>query len=194
MQKEIERVPNDPRIKLQFAALLASVNSYQEALVQMEQALALSPNKQSTYIQVGGILWQAGNAEGALQAFEKAYELDPSFDTTAGYVAAGAYLAGNPERAEEVLTSHFGTLIVDNEVLRIALYETGRYEQLIEIEKLRVEKAGNSPESRFLLALLYANVGRIAEAEATVQAVIREYPEKASEGAQVLQQIRSVTQ
>ena len=194
MQKEIERVPNDPRIKLQFAALLASVNSYQEALVQMEQALALSPNKQSTYIQVGGILWQAGNAEGALQAFEKAYELDPSFDTTAGYVAAGAYLAGNPERAEEVLTSHFGTLIVDSEVLRIALYETGRYDQLIEIEKLRVEKAGNSPESRFLLALLYANIGRIAEAEATVQAVIKDYPEAASQGAQVLQQIRSVTQ
>lgn len=189
MAKELARAPGDPRLRLQLSSAFASVGDVQNALLQTEEALRVSPEKQTTLIQKGLLLLQAKRYAEARDVFRQAYELDTSFTTLAAYAAAGEIAAGNVLTGKGILANAFGTTTVDNELLRIVYFEGKHYDDLIAIEKLRVSKAGGTPEARFNLAIAYSMVGRRADALAEVQATVAAYPTHADTAALVLEEI-----
>lgn len=189
MGKEVAQAPTDPRLKLQLSSAYASIGDVQNALGQVDAALRLSPQKQTTLLQKGILLWQAGVYDDARKVFKEAYELDTSFSELATYAAAGEIAAGNILLGKALLVSVHGTTTIDSEPLRIAYYEAKQYEDLIAIEKLRVENSHGTPDARFNLAFVYSLVGRKADAVAEVQAIVAAHPETATTAALVLQEI-----
>jgi O-antigen ligase/tetratricopeptide (TPR) repeat protein len=192
MNEEVERVPRDPRLWLQFATGYTIIGDYDSALRATDSAIALSPNKQTSWLQKGGVLIQKGDMKGARDAFYKAYELDPSFKALAPYAAAGDIFAGEAEQGRALLMEVFGTTTVDSEPLRLAYYQTKQYDDLVLIEELRVRNADNSVQSRFALVSLLAGLGRYDAALSEIQAIVRAHPETAAQGAALMGQIEAV--
>lgn len=189
MQKEIQRVPTDPRIRLMYAQAFEAAGDATSSLREVNAAVALSPRKQGILVQAGLDEWKAGNKEAARARFFEAYNLDTSFPELAAYAAAGDIITGDNLGAKQILTDAFGSPVVDNDVLRFAYAETKQYDDLIKSAQLAVENQGHSASSRFYLARVYATAGRVADARAEIQATIAAHPEASAEGQQYLQQL-----
>ncbi|HRH24071.1 MAG TPA: hypothetical protein PK109_00560, partial [Candidatus Paceibacterota bacterium] len=107
------------------------------------------------------------------------------------YAAVGKIITGDVAGGKALLTSAFGSPIVDDDLLRFAYYDAKLYGDLIEVAKLHVTNTPNDPMARFLLAQAYAVAGRTAEARAEIQTTIVAYPAAAATGADLLRQLGS---
>lgn len=189
MGKEINAVPGDARLRLQYAAGFQGGGDFPRALAELEAARTLSPKKQQALTQLGLVLWQGGDTKGAREAFDAAYALDTSFDGLAVYAAAGAIITGDTVRADALLQTHFGTTVVDNQILVFAYYEAKQYERLVAIYQLRVVNENGAPGARFELAKLLATIGRTGDAIREIQSTITDHPDTAAEGTALIRAI-----
>lgn len=189
MNKEIASTPDDARLRLMLAQGYEAQGNLAASLAEIEAALALSPQKQAIIIQRGIELWKMGRKPEAFAAFSAAYELDQSFGEVAVYVAAGHIINGRSADGEALLMSHFGTNVVDRDILRFAYFEAKDFSGLIDIARAKVVAQGGAPATRFELAQALTLAGRLAEARAEIQAVMAEHPETAAEGANLLVQL-----
>lgn len=190
MEKEVAAVPKDARLRLQYATGFQAAGDFVNALREISVAEELSPTKQQVILQRGLVLWQAGDRAGANEAFAAAYELDPTFVGPVTYAAAGSYLVGDVARAQQILQDHYGTTVVDNQVLIYAYYDAQRYDDIIAVYRLRVSASLGAPSDRFELAKVLATLGRIGEARAEIEATIRDNPSAAAEGASLLRALQ----
>lgn len=193
MNKELERAPQDARLRLQQSLLLRTFGDFEGARKEVALALAVSDKKQLAFIEKGMIEWQAKEYAAAKSAFDAAYELDPSFKDLATYAAAGAILVGERQAAEALLLERYGTTTVDSGPLLLAHYETRNFDEMIAIWKLRVEKANGDANTRFGLAIAYAAAGRLPDARAEIAAIIQKYPDRAQEGLSILKSLNDGT-
>lgn len=187
--KQVEALPNDARLRLQYAGAHRIAGDLAGAERELEAALALSPKKQSLHLERGVLALQAKEYDEALTAFQTAYDLDTRYADAAAYVAAAHIFMGNPGEADRLLLQHFGTTTVDQNVLLAAYQERKNYSALIDIWRLRVERSGGDASSRYNLAIAYAMAGRISDAVAEVRATMAAHPSTASQGAQLLTQL-----
>lgn len=188
-EKEIARVPGDARTRLMYAQGLRLAGDLKGSLAQMDAALALSPQKQSILLQRGTTKWQLGDLAGASQDFEEAFALDTRNTQPVPYIATIRILKGDVAGAKALLTDTFGTAAIDSDVLRVAYYETKRYDDLVEIMKATVAARPGDIQQRFLLAQSYALAGRKAEARAELSAVIAAYPDAAATAAALMKEL-----
>ncbi len=177
IQKEVERSPNDPRLRIQFASGLEAGGLIQEALKEMEAAIALSPNKQLTLVQRGIMYWRTDNRALALADFEAAYAISPSSDDLAVYVGAGRITSGNIAGGRAFLLERLGTTTIDHMFLRAAYYEAKLYPELVASTEAFVRANQNDPQSYYALVQAYALAGRIAEARTTAQLMESRFPQ-----------------
>ncbi|MEK7201424.1 MAG: tetratricopeptide repeat protein, partial [Patescibacteria group bacterium] len=176
MEKEVERIPTDARLRIEYATGLRAGHDYPNALVHSAAALALSPKKQTLMMERGFEFWEAGQAEEARDIFVQMYELDPSFTGPAVYAAAGEIALGNVKEGELILTQAFGTNIVDDEALIIAYYQAKRYDRLVMVLELHLQK-DQSTQSYIRLASAYVLAGQYQKALESAQAALRLHPE-----------------
>ncbi len=176
MEKEVERVPTDARLRIEYAAGLRAGHDYPNALVHSAAALALSPKKQTLMMERGFEFWEAGQAEEARDIFVQMYELDPSFTGPAVYAAAGEIALGNVKEGDLILMQAFGTNIVDDEALIIAYYQAKRYDRLVMVLELHLQK-DQSTQSHIRLASAYVLAGQYQKARESAQAALRLHPE-----------------
>lgn len=179
MQEQVVKTPTDARLRIQYATGLRALGQQQKSLEESERALVLSPKKQTIMMERGFELWEAGKTKEARDLFVAMYALDPSFPNLAPYAAAGEFAVGNGDAAEKILMDAFNTIHIDSEVLVVAYYEAKRYNDLVEVLKLRLLNQP-SAESYLRLASGYAVAGRFAEARATAQEALAKHPEAAS--------------
>ncbi|HYD92902.1 MAG TPA: O-antigen ligase family protein [Candidatus Paceibacterota bacterium] len=190
MQKEVARVPGDPRLRLEFAAGLLAGGLSAEAVAQATAAHELSPKKQTTLLQRGSMRWQAGDRTGAREDFEAAYALDPSFDEPAAYAAAGSVITGNMAAADAFLMNRFGTTTLDYDILRFAYADVKAYDKWIQSAELRVRNYPRSSEQRLALAQAYVAAGQTANARAEIQRMMSLFPETISVGTEFLNSLK----
>lgn len=186
MQNQVAQVPNDPRVRLEFASGLESAGLFKEALSEEDAALALSPKKQLTLLQRAVTKWRSNDIAGAQADFAAAYELDTSFDEVAGYKAAGFYIAGDVAGARSFLQERYGTTTVDHDFLRAVFYTTQRFNDLVLSSELHARNASNDPMALYALAQAYALAGRMNDARTTLQQMIAKYPDTATMATQML--------
>ncbi len=189
MQQEIERSPNDARLRIQYSTVFDALNDTEKALEQVEIAITLSPKKQVLHINRGYKLYQLGRTEEAKEAFRYAYELDTSFDDVALSVASGFVLVGDVPGAKTILLEAIGTTTPDNESLFYAYYQTKQWNDLIAIARARVQATEGTAESRYRLAQALAAASRFSEARAEIVATIAAFPETRAEGEALMEQI-----
>ncbi len=193
MGKEVEVSPNDARLRLQYANALSAVGNDEGALLQIDEALRLSPAKQSIHLTRGFKLIELDRDEEARAAFRTAYELDPSFTDLAMTVAAGYIVSGDVPGGKEILVASVGTTTPDNETIFYAYYQTQQWSELVQVAEARVQSENGSPKSRFRLAQALAAAGRTPQAIAEVEATIAAHPSSRADGEALITQIRQST-
>lgn len=211
MTAEVAKTPSDARLRLMLAQGLEAGGDFAGSLREIDAALALSPRKQTILIQKGIELWKIGSAleasasekgaasdaraqakrakEEALATFEAAYALDPSFAEVAVYAAAGQIINGRSAAGEELLAKHFGTAVVDRDILRFAYFEAKDFGGLVDIARAKADAMGGAPAARFELAQALALSGARAAARAEIEAVMKAHPDMAAQGAQLISQL-----
>lgn len=182
MEKEVVRAPKDTRTHMQAALLYRSLGDHDRALMHIEVAETLSPNRQIVMFEHGALLAIMGRREEAIALFEKIYALTPVNDDLAIRTAAGFIAAGESKRAQELLSERFGTTVVDHDALVNAYVMAREYDHLILTLKLQAENRSDSPEARYRLASGYALAGRFAEARKEAQAAMARFPQTVEDG------------
>jgi adenylate cyclase len=129
---------------------LGIVNLYSRrhdrAISEAERAIVLNPNFAEGHVSLGEIFLYSGRSEEALACFDGARVLNPYF----------------PD-----VVLHFQAL---------ALFQLARYEEAVELLLQRVSRNPVTDVSRALLAACYGHLGRVEQARATWQEVLRVNP------------------
>lgn len=189
MGKEVERSPNDARLRAQYSSIYDAVGDKEGSLFQIEKAIELSPRKQALHLNRGFKLLELGRLEESRAAFRYAYDLDTSFNQVAIAAAAGYILAGDNAGAKELLMESVGTTTPDDESLFYAYYQTKQWDDFIAVARVRVTATNGSIEARLRLAQALATAGRFAQARTEINAVMVEYPEVRVQAEALLKQI-----
>ncbi|MBA3789284.1 O-antigen ligase family protein [Patescibacteria group bacterium] len=192
MQAQVTKVPNDARLRLEYALGLRAGGDFADALTEIHLAEQLSPNKQSIYLEEGIESLQSGNPQGAHDAFNKAYMLDTSFKDLAAYAAAGDIVIKDVAGGKALLQKVYGTTIVDQDILLLAYFQIKDYPDFIATWRQRVVDQNNSVDAEFGLAAALANAGDLAGSRAEIQAAISQHPEATSQGTAMLNQLQQM--
>jgi adenylate cyclase len=126
---------------------------YAQALVEAERAITLDPNYAEGYVVFSMIQVHAGQPQGSLSAIEKAIRLNPRYPD--GYLFA----------------------------LGFAYRGTGRCEEALEPLKKFVARNPNQTPVHVNLAICYAELGKLEEAQAEIAAAQKLNPRLSLEGA-----------
>ncbi|MEK7063260.1 MAG: O-antigen ligase family protein [Patescibacteria group bacterium] len=137
---EIERAPEDARLRVFFGAYLRQFGDYVGAKEQLDKALTLSPEKQSIYFELGTLALQQGDVQGSLTYFKDAYELAPGYEMAAQYYASGLIRAGQPGVAEQILLERYQTVTPLDINIAQAYLAAKDYPKAITIFRARAEK------------------------------------------------------
>ena len=192
MRDEIERSPNDARLRLQYASLLDVAGDTEGALRETETALALSPKKQAIHIKRGLELLALGRTEEGKASLRAAYDLDPTFTEVAVSAAVGQIATGDVAGGKALLREVLATTTIDNDQLFYAYYQAKAYPDLIAVAETRVRATGGDPNARFRLAQAYAVAGRDAEARREIAFTVAAHPQARAVGEALLEQITSM--
>lgn len=193
MQKQVAAHPRDARSRLHLFYAYRIAGDSAHALTEIESAISLSPKKESFYIEKGTVEWDAGDAKAAQRDFNAAYALGPQFSNLAVYAAAGNIAAGDRTQADAILTSAFGTSVVDSDILAAAYYRVKDWQSLIRMLTLRTEKADAGAPAWFSLATAHYAAGDAASAIRAIRTAIAKYPspDVAASGAEAIRQIQA---
>lgn len=138
---------NDPWAHWALAIAKLYTRRHDEAVDEVERALVLNPNFAEAHVCRGETLYYSGRPEEALESFARGKILNPYFP--------------------DVLL-HFQAL---------ALFQLGRYEEAVELLLQRLARNATTDVSRALLAASYGHLGRLEEARAAWQEVLRVNPD-----------------
>lgn len=188
LQAEIERAPNDARLRLQYAMLLRSLGQFDAAREQAAVARELAPTKQSVIQEQGIVALQTDDFAAAEGFFREAYELDTRNQDAATYVAGALIMQRKVSEAQELLRTTHATTTVDHQMLLLAYYQIRDWQNLINLLKLRIE-TNNTAANGFQLAAAYSEAGNRTQAIAQVRATMTAFPEAQPQGRAILEQL-----
>ncbi|TGQ68201.1 MAG: tetratricopeptide repeat protein [Mesorhizobium sp.] len=138
---------NDPWAHWALAIANLYARRHDEAIDEVERALILNPNFAEAHVCRGEALYYSGRPEEALESFGRAKTLNPYFP--------------------DVLL-HFQAL---------ASFQLGRYEEAVDLLQQRLARNAVTDVSRALLAASYGYLGRLEEARAAWQDLLRVNPD-----------------
>ncbi|MER8374893.1 adenylate/guanylate cyclase domain-containing protein [Mesorhizobium sp. M1406] len=138
---------SDPWAHWALAIAKLYTRRHDEAIDEVERALVLNPNFAEAHVARGEALYYSGRPEEALESFARGKTLNPYFP--------------------DVLL-HFQAL---------ALFQLGRFDEAVDLLLQRLARNAVTDVSRALLAASYGHLGRLAEARAAWQEVLRVNPD-----------------
>ncbi|MBU1292531.1 O-antigen ligase family protein [Patescibacteria group bacterium] len=189
LQKEVDRVPTDARLRLQLASAYESAGDLQGALTELNEAMRLTPKKQNIMVHTGLLLVENGFPEQGRELLHKAYELDTSFEELGIVAAAGDILGGEMAIGKALLQEAVGTTTPDNDTIFYAYYQAKQYPELIAVAKAKVASSEGSADARYRLAQAYAAARQFELARREILATIVAHPETRTKGEALMSQI-----
>jgi O-antigen ligase/TolA-binding protein len=200
MRTQIDQEPQDVRHRVFYGNLLSAYEKYDQAIEQLTYANDRSGGqKQSILFSLAEAHEGAGNQERALELYKQAYDLPTEFDDVAVRYAAALARYDQLGTSDDVLNEHFGTTTVANQRLIEAYEAVGAIERTIPLleERLQEAKEDRTVGLRDLiqryvsLAAGYEQVGNTEEAITTLEEVIAQYPQAASQIEPIIERIES---
>lgn len=164
--KSFVRTPLDPRPRFFYAMYQSRVGAFNEAVKQMEQAVALSPNKQSFLTYYAALLNQTGQNAKALEVSEKAYELEKN-NNEAKLSYAAMLIRNNRAHDAEALfqtdkQDEMMSYLTNNSIIS-AYVESKQISRIIELVQKQISLAPQYLDLRSVLASIYIKTGNIAQ-------------------------------
>ncbi|RUW59650.1 adenylate/guanylate cyclase domain-containing protein [Mesorhizobium sp. M7A.F.Ca.US.008.03.1.1] len=138
---------SDPWAHWALAIAKLYTRRHDEAIDQVERALVLNPNFAEAHVCLGEAMYYSGRSEEALGSFARGKTLNPYFP--------------------DVLL-HFQAL---------ASFQLGRYEEAVDLLLQRLARNAGTDVSRALLAASYGHLGRLRDARAAWEELLRVNPD-----------------
>ncbi|HYE14565.1 MAG TPA: protein kinase [Pyrinomonadaceae bacterium] len=154
----------------------------EKAFVAAEKALALDPDSGVAHLARGRILWTPANRfphEKAIREYRRSLTLDPTLDEARNQLAViychiGAFDEALQESREAVAMNPNNNLA--NLRIGQVLNFQGKYEQALSVLR-SIPLETNPPLAGHQIAWALFNLGRKEEAAATLEQLLRDYPE-----------------
>lgn len=189
---EIERAPDDARLRIFYASFLRQLGLYAQAEEHALRAHELSPQKQSPLLELALIATNRGESSVALPYAKEAYELAPEYDQARIFYASTAIRFGERALAEDLLSGPFATSTdLFNPYLIQAYLSVGDTERVIAIAEAKVRKFPGDLQGYLELAANYLNVGRRTNATETLQEAVERFPDFKEQGEYYISEIRA---
>ena len=152
---------------------LTRAGNVSESITTAKQALALNPKDVLTEGNLAASLLESGQTDEAIAHIQKALELDPDFADAHNMMGIILGRAGNLDEAVAQLQKAVA-LVPDFpeyhfNLGRVLAARHSFAEAIPEFEKAVALWGGNEPQSLKILAAVYAEVGRFADAAATAR-------------------------
>lgn len=156
MRKQIDTNPEpDARYYLFMGSLLSRYGLLDQALVDLQKALELSPRKQSILIEIGNLYLVQRKLSEAFAAYKQAYDLAPEFIEARLLYALGATEIGDSKLAKELLSGiDIQSILFDERALSLFV-QAKQFDTAIEILKKRIETDPKNPQFVLSLAAAY---------------------------------------
>lgn len=178
--------PNDARLLVFYGSFLRQFGEYSGARETIQRALELSPEKQGIMLEAGIVEYADKKYDAALTIFERIYELSPDFNQIQQVYAGAAIVAGKESLARELLLRHFSSE-TPNDITILQSYITAkRYDRAITIGEARAAALPADAEAQKLLAGIYLEAGRRAEARAVIERAAARIPSFKTEAEEIL--------
>ncbi|MBU3968882.1 O-antigen ligase family protein [Patescibacteria group bacterium] len=191
MTKQIQEDPENARYEVFLGTFFNRYRLYDNATIHFERALELSPNKQSTMFELGASYLNKGEKEKALDLFKKAFESDESYLDARKIYAVGAIYNRKDKLVEDLLIPEFGTILVPDDFIIKAYFDTNQFDKVIQIEKEGLKKDPTNIQGRLYLISSYLKQGRKTEAIKEVKEAIKAIPSFEKQGEQIIKEIES---
>ena len=191
LEAQHRAAPEDMRAKAFLATIYLSAGRPTDAVAIVNEALALSDRRQQFYFIAAEAYLNAGQESQAISALERAYDLDRSYPEALINLATVLILTGRDRDAAPLLREFYGTTTPAEERFGQAYTQRGDLERAILVWEAVVRRAPHGAPGRANLGVLYARVGRAAEAIAELEEAIRLEPGFKTQGEAIVQQIRS---
>lgn len=191
MTKQIQEDPENTRYEVFLGVFFNRYRVYDNAITHLERALVLSPNKQSTMFELGASYLNKNEREKALVLLKNAFELDKSYLDARKVYAVAAIYNGEDKLTEELLIPEFKTVLVPDEMIIKAYFDTNQFGKVISIEREEIPKNPTNIQNRLYLISSYLKLGRPSEAIKEVENAIEAVPAYKEQGEKVITEIRS---
>lgn len=189
--KEIERNPNDTRLRLFFGSFLRQVGAHTQADEMLLAAHMLSPEKQSVLFELGALQLDKGDTLGALAYFKQAYELEPRYDRARSLYVAVAIRAGESEIADALLIERYDTVTPNDDIVLQAYVDVGNNQRVVQIAENKVLADPENFQTHLQLAAAYLEVGRRADAVEALGEAIKRNPDFKTQGEYFISEIQA---
>jgi O-antigen ligase/tetratricopeptide (TPR) repeat protein len=189
VEKQAEDFVDDSRYQLVTGTFLSYTTSSNDALVYLERARELIPNKQQVYFEIGSSLINAKRVAEALEVFRYAYELAPEYRNAQEIYLLGAIYAGD-RTLEAKLLEEIGDGF---NVKRIASAYTnvGRLIESSMILEKQIEISPRDLDLYIMLITSYLKAGRQNDAINVLEKLKLGIPEYKTTAEEYIRQIRS---
>ena len=191
IEKQIERQPNDARLNLFKGSFLRTFGQYDLALIALNEAQKFSPQKQQILFEIGLTQLLLDDRQAALETLKDAFELEPEYSTARLTYAVAAVYNGRNDLVEELLVPVYGTVLVDDDILIQAYFDTGQIDKVIGIWEFRVDQSPNNAQYRVSLAASYLQAGLREQAIGQLERAIELNPDFKEQGEFFIQEIRA---
>lgn len=191
MTKQIQEDSENARYEVFLGVFFNRYRVYDNAITHLERALVLSPNKQSTMFELGAAYLNKNEREKALVLLKNAFELDKSYLDARKVYAVAAIYNGEDKLTEELLVPEFKTVLVPDEMIIKAYFDTNQFGKVISIEREEIPKNPTNIQNRLYLISSYLKLGRPSEAINEVEKAIEAVPAYKEQGEKVITEIRS---
>lgn len=191
MQKQIEDQPKDARGFIFLANLYSGAGRFEEALLIVDKAIALSPQKQQMYFLKADIYIKKGDIRAGRDLLEQVYYLDPDFGDAARNYAMVLILDGRDAEAEKVIKRMFGDNPPVEKQIWGAYVQVGNFAKARDILVVAVERDPGHLQLRLTLAATHLNLGNRTKAIEEIQQAINIHPEFKDQGDYFIKEIKA---
>jgi Tfp pilus assembly protein PilF len=190
-EKQLIEVPNDARYEFFYGVFLNRLRMYDEAVVHLKRAVALSPKKQTIAFELASTYLGAGNYTEALPLLKSTYELDTTYTEARIIYAVGALYAKDTKLAGVLLKDVSPTQIATDDRLLAAYINLEDFDTVVEIWKTRVAQDPKNQQVHLSLAAAYLKAGKRMEAVKEIQVAIDVNPALKQQGEFYINEIKA---
>lgn len=191
MQKQTEDAPMSARAPFFLGIMHDHAGSYAEAKKWLETALMRSPQKQAILFELGLNAYARNAPEEAFAYFKQAYEAAPEYHQAQVYYAAALIRAGDDAEAERVYQPRIDSNNAADQRIASAYAARGRYDKVIWLWGIHIEKNPQDIDARFLRAGAYYAAGDAAGAIKELEAAKIAVPSAVAQADELIKQVRS---
>jgi O-antigen ligase/tetratricopeptide (TPR) repeat protein len=201
MEKYLENHPDDVKALAIYGGMLGDVGQYDKALIYLNRARELSPNKEDILSAIAAIKIRAGYYNEAVEDFKLLYELADTLPKTSRYMryidiefnkyAASLIYNGQKEEAEKLLEERYGTKLVAEDQIINAYADTGRHDIVVKLWQKRTGDEPDNPQHLVSLAASYLAIGQNNSAISTIRKAYTIDPAFKEQGEEIIKDIEA---